>query len=79
MSIWKLSLLKKTQERQEGGLSCPPVFLFPVAGVGKPPLPEHLCFSQDLAGAWPVGKLLTRQRRAPERGTRWNKQGQIVA
>ena len=27
------------------------------AGVGKPPLLDHPCFSQDLAGAWPVGEL----------------------
>ena len=27
------------------------------AGVGKPPLPEHVCFCQDLAGLWPVGEL----------------------
>ena len=52
-------LLRKTQKHQEGGLSCPPVFLFPVAGVGKPPLPEYPRFSQGLAGVWPVGELPT--------------------
>ena len=29
------------------------------AGVGKPPLLDHPCFSQDLAGLWPVGELFS--------------------